>query len=463
MNRTLKAMAAIMLMMVFAVGCTKPDEPNNGGGNNQNDSIVDPNNGGGLNGHEFVDLGLPSGTLWATCNVGANSPEEYGDYFAWGETEPKDVYNWDTYKWCNGSYDQLTKYCFNSDLGLNGFVDFLPVLEAIDDAAAANWGDAWCMPNQVQWYELLENTSQTWTRMDSVCGMLLTGPNGNSIFFPAGGYRKDDEVKNVGSTSYYWGVGLERFELESNDEVFSPKAYNCCFNEEGSFLYDNLIRRDGLSIRAVRSRNLDGNGYVDLGLPSGTLWATCNVGANLPEEYGNYYAWGETEPKTIYNWDSYKWSHGDSEQLTKYCTNADYGYNGFTDNLTVLEACDDAAATNLGNDWCMPSDLQWEELACYSWKIWTTKNGVNGLRFIGPNGHSVFLPAEGVYDDYEGLIYQGDEGYYWSSGLVDINNRYATNLRFYVDDDHWNGCYLDERNWEGRDCGCSVRPVRSTN
>ena len=94
MNRTVKAIAALMLMMVFAVGCAKPDEPNDGG---QNNSIVD--HSGTLNGHNYVDLGLPSGTLWANCNVGAETPEGYGDYFAWGETEPKTTYDWSTYKY----------------------------------------------------------------------------------------------------------------------------------------------------------------------------------------------------------------------------------------------------------------------------------------------------------------------------------------------------------------------------
>ena len=89
MNRLINSIAAVMLMMVFVVGCTKPDEPNNVGNEGENDSIVD--NGSTLNGHEFVDLGLPSGTLWATCNIGADVPEDYGDYFAWGETAPKEI------------------------------------------------------------------------------------------------------------------------------------------------------------------------------------------------------------------------------------------------------------------------------------------------------------------------------------------------------------------------------------
>ena len=80
-------------MMVFAVGCTKSDGPNNGENvNGQNDTIVD--NGGTIDGHDYVDLGLPSGTLWAICNVGADKPEDYGDYFAWGETTPKELYDW---------------------------------------------------------------------------------------------------------------------------------------------------------------------------------------------------------------------------------------------------------------------------------------------------------------------------------------------------------------------------------
>ena len=94
MNRALKATAVLMLMMIFAVSCTK--QPNNVSGN--------------YNGHDYVDLGLPSGTLWATCNVGAEVSEGYGDYFAWGETEPKTVYDWTNYKYCNGDSDQLTKY-----------------------------------------------------------------------------------------------------------------------------------------------------------------------------------------------------------------------------------------------------------------------------------------------------------------------------------------------------------------
>ncbi|MBQ6101045.1 MAG: hypothetical protein IJL04_02000, partial [Bacteroidales bacterium] len=113
----MKALLTVMLLMVIAVGCNKPDEPSQGGDNQGNE----------LNGHEYVDLGLPSGTLWATCNVGSNTPEGYGDYYAWGEIEPKELYDWKSYKYGRFIHEQyeLNKYCTDSAFGLNGFVDHL--------------------------------------------------------------------------------------------------------------------------------------------------------------------------------------------------------------------------------------------------------------------------------------------------------------------------------------------------
>ena len=123
-------MAAIMLMAmaVFTVGCN--NSTNNGGDKNGDEkSSSTENNGNTNNDHEWVDLGLPSGTLWATCNVGATKPEEYGDYFAWGETKQKNIYNLDTYRYCNnGDVKQLTKYCSDLEYGYHGFTDNLTVL-----------------------------------------------------------------------------------------------------------------------------------------------------------------------------------------------------------------------------------------------------------------------------------------------------------------------------------------------
>lgn len=137
--------------------------------------------------HEWVDLGLPSGTLWATCNVGANAPEEFGDYFAWGETAPKDYYAWSNYKWCNGSDETLTKYCNDSTCGYNGFVDNKDELDPEDDAAYVNWGPSWRMPTVHQTQELWQDCTWQWTQVNGVNGRLVTGPNGNTLFLPAAG------------------------------------------------------------------------------------------------------------------------------------------------------------------------------------------------------------------------------------------------------------------------------------
>ena len=154
-------------------------------------------NGGGT--HDYVDLGLPSGLLWATCNIGASSPEDYGDYFAWGETQPKSDYSWDTYQYCMGSYNTLTKYCDNASYGYNGYTDNLNVLEASDDAATAQWGSGWRMPTKEEWEELYQNTTHVWTTQNGVNGRLFTAMNGNSLFLPAYAY----------DFGYYWSSSLD--------------------------------------------------------------------------------------------------------------------------------------------------------------------------------------------------------------------------------------------------------------
>ena len=158
--------------------------------------------------NDYVDLGLPSGLLWATCNVGADSPEDYGDYFAWGETTPKDTYDWSTYQYGDGSSSTLTKYCNNSGYGYEGFTDDLTTLLPEDDAATANWGPDWRMPTKAEWQELLDNTTVTWTTQNGVSGRLFTAANGNSLFLPAAGYRDDSSLNDAGSYGDYWSSSL---------------------------------------------------------------------------------------------------------------------------------------------------------------------------------------------------------------------------------------------------------------
>ena len=187
--------------------------------------------------HEYVDLGLS--VKWATCNVGANKPEDYGDYFAWGETEPKRTYKWRTYKWCRGSRESQTKYCTSSSFGT---VDNKTVLEAADDAACVNWGGNWRMPTKAEQDELREKCTWTWTTQNGVKGYKVTSmSNGKSIFLPAAGYRNGSSLYDAGSYGYCWSSSLD---------TGSP------YNAWDVYIYLDSVYRDlsryyGFSVRPV--------------------------------------------------------------------------------------------------------------------------------------------------------------------------------------------------------------------
>ena len=190
-----------------------------------------------IDGYEYIDLGLS--VKWATMNVGATSPEDYGGYYAWGETEEKENYDWSTYKWCNGSYDTQTKYCTESYYGT---VDNKTVLDPEDDVAHVKWGGSWRMPTNAELNELLNNCTWEWTTLNGVNGYTVTGPNGNSIFLPAAGYRYGTGVYNRGSHGYYWSSSLD-----SDDGNYACGLYF------GSGFYDWYFnnRYYGLSVRPV--------------------------------------------------------------------------------------------------------------------------------------------------------------------------------------------------------------------
>ncbi|MBO5706256.1 MAG: DUF1566 domain-containing protein [Bacteroidaceae bacterium] len=187
-----------------------------------------------------VDLGLPSGTLWADRNVGADSPEAYGDYFAWGETTPKDYYYWSKYKWCKGSYTSLTKYCIGSSYGT---VDNKTTLDLEDDAAYVNMGEEWRMPTIDEQFELQNKCTWTWTTQNGTKGYKVTGPNGNYIFLPAAGDRYYSELYGAGSRGYYWSSSLSD---RSPDNAWSLDFYS---SNHGT--YDCDDRYYGRSVRAV--------------------------------------------------------------------------------------------------------------------------------------------------------------------------------------------------------------------
>ncbi len=195
-------------------------------------------------GHEFVDLGLPSGTLWATCNVGANKPEDYGEYFAWGENKPKTIYNWGTYKYADGGPDKLTKYCNSREWGKRFFKDNQTTLQSSDDSAVANWGDGWRMPSSKQWLELETNTIQSLTTKNGVKGQLFTAKNGQAIFLPIAGHRQDDGFSKAGSIGCYWSSTLHEINPFCA-YYFNVNSNHCC-----NLFYDRFY---GFSVRPVRS------------------------------------------------------------------------------------------------------------------------------------------------------------------------------------------------------------------
>ena len=381
---------------------------------------------------DFVDLGLPSGTLWSSCNIGASSPEQYGFYFAWGEKEAKNDYSWLTYRYCKETYDSLTKYCTAEYYGK---FDGLDALEDEDDAAAMAWGSPWKVPSMEQFDELMnpENTTVKKTFQDDVYGMLITSKrNGKSIFLPAAGIRTDTDLINEGSRAYYWSRDVVR--------VDNFLARDFSFTTTSNTPNDTKNRCYGLSIRPVQEHE-----FVDLGLPSGTLWATCNVGANFPEEYGDYFAWGETTPKSMYGWSTYFDTDDGGSTFKKYNNNG---------GLTELQSEDDAATANWGSGWQMPSLAQIQELnnSSYTTTVWTQMNGVSGRKITSKsNGNSIFLPAAGYRWRGE-LYYAVSYGYYWSSSLYPYGGDYAYYLQFLSGDWHWYD--------NGRYYGQSVRAVR---
>ena len=177
-----------------------------------------------------IDLGLPSGTKWASCNVGATKPEEYGGYYAWGDTNEKEVYNWRSYIHCDGSRE--TCHDLGSDISGTNY-----------DVAHVKWGGNWRMPTYDNMKELLDICTSEWTTLNGVNGRKFTSKiNGNSIFLPAAGYGGDDDLGNAGLYGYYW-LSTQEPDGSSGADVFD-------FNSDAYiFFYGSRVL--GLSVRPV--------------------------------------------------------------------------------------------------------------------------------------------------------------------------------------------------------------------
>ena len=453
---------------------------------------------GKIQGHEYVDLGLPSGIKWATRNLGADNPEDYGHYFAWGETEPKNEYT---------EENSLTYDVVMTDISGN----------AQYDAATANWGDKWRMPTIEAFEELIEECDWIYEGVNGVNGYKVVGPNGNSIFLPLSGYRNGSSLKEAGVEGYYWSSAPD-------DDIYDPYYY--CYVDIAKCLslfgglgcdMDNYPRYEGYSIRPiyggevivntpsigstsisnrtktsvtlacnvsfdggakVTSRgvcwstsqnptinnnykecgsgtgnfeitiddltefttyyirgyatNSKGTNYgseitvttlstpgekVDLGLASGVKWATFNVGAKSPEEFGSCFHWASDTP-----------DYSPVEEHGSYPPNDISGNEQY-----------DAARIYWGETWRIPTADEIEEL-CYgcTWE-WEILNGVSGAKVTGPNGNYIFLPNV--------------DGCYWSSCSFDDYAAYC--LVMGISDD---GFYHSNYYWQKYSCN-NIRPV----
>ena len=370
-------------------------------------------------GHEYVDLGLS--VKWATCNIGASSPEGYGYYYAWGETSTK------------LSYDEDNCATHGKEIG--------DIAGTSRDVARAKWGGSWRMPTEAECKELIDNCTWTWTTRNGVNGYKVTGLNGNSIFLPAAGFgRFGTSLDHAGEWSIYWSSTPD-----GDDTRYSYGLYFISGHYGTSWIYRYYGRtvrpvtegkmgtyKEMLSAEVASSASTGisgGHEYVDLGLS--VKWATCNIGANSPEGYGDYYAWGETSSKSSYDEDN--------------CTTWEKQIGD------IAGTSRDVARAKWGGSWRMPTEAECEELIDNCTWTWTTRNGVSGYKVTSnKNGNSIFLPAAGHrLETSRGDA--GNWGYYWNSTPSEDDTRGSYNLIF-------NSGYHDT-DWGGRYYGCTVRPV----
>lgn len=489
MDRLKRIMMMLAVVAMAAMcSCTK-DDPNNGGGSNGGGN-GSGNNGGGGNGggsyyeeHDYVDLGLPSGNLWATCNVGAsNTTNGLGYEFRWGEAKSMGG----DYKYCvDGDLHQLTKYCQMPDFGSNGYIDKFMTLRPEDDAATVNWGEDWHTPSIEDWDELILNAESIefveggWSAEEheyTLSHYIITGPNGNTLYLP--------ETPALPGTA---GHDFDHYCYMTNflNPVYPAQAEGFYFNYclDGVFC-EKRERTEGMYVRPVKSVGGGNNGndigegsvgsinnheYVDLGLPSGKLWATCNIGSSSPEVNGSYFAWAETEPKASYDWTNYKYSRnagadGWPPNLIKYCYESYCGYNGFTDNRVELEPTDDAAVVNWGGGWHVPSSDDWEELMMNCYHGMSIYHGIEGYMFVSRNCHFLFLPLAGLYEG-SGVYY--NNAFYWCNTIAgeddDCDYPYVARYFHDISDEDWEDMVFNNEyriyDYHPRCEGMSIRPI----
>ena len=381
--------------------------------------------GGSGGDHGYVDLGLPSGLLWATCNVGAETAEEYGDYFAWGETQPKDYYYWSTYQYCNGSSSTLTKYCNNSSNGYNGYTDNLTTLLPEDDAATANWGSDWRMPTNEEWQELYNNTTVTWTTRNGVDGRLFTASNGNSLFLPAAGFRNGSYLAGAGGNGDYWSSSLNATGYPSRALGFDFGSGSC-----GMYNYD---RNYGLSVRAVHfsTQNTAPTGAINgkftinadgdqvyfsqgnlqyIGSAATPYWKFADNQWDYIGETPGQNSSNQNADRDIFGWGTSGYNHGAVcyQPWSTSTTYSDYyAYGSYSYNLYDQTGQADWGYNPISNGG--NQENQWRTLTTQEWQyVFDTRSTPSGIRY-----------AKAKVNDVNGVILLPDD---WSSDIYSLSN-----------------------------------------
>ncbi|MBQ0156058.1 MAG: hypothetical protein KBT22_05730 [Bacteroidales bacterium] len=403
------------------------------------------------NADTYVDLGLPSGVLWATCNLGAESYQDHGNKYEWGTIEPdvKTTYN-------DSVYSSLLEL---------GVVDTNHVLTEMYDAASIYNSD-YRMPTSQDFNELMTYCKG---EFGEYCGSkcyIFTGPNGSKLYFP---YMEGIIATSFAHTECYWSSSISSknptywgIEKSGKLEIGTTNKYNSYYirpvlkklmdkatisvpdsitmsedsdpsniftcvplnlatpsdvawsssDESVAKVADGIVTPVSTGKCVITAKYNDqtfeckvtvnkSHEYVDLGLPSGTLWATCNVGASTPEEFGDYYSLGEPYTKAAYS------------VVRK---------DPVLVNKVLADECD-AAYVMWGNGWCTPTKAIYDELIKQCKKETTEINGVKGCLFTGPNGNTMFLPFSGYRSQYN-LVSGGELGYYWTSSVESIYSYY---------------------------------------
>lgn len=311
--------------------------------------------------HDYIEV---AGLAWATCNVGASNPTGNGNYYAWSEINTKTNYTESTY----------TGTTCSAGANIAG--------DARYDAVAANWGNGWRMPTSAEFNAL--SGAATGSSITST-EYIFNFSGGKQLIFPRAGI-----MAGTSTAEYPKSIGVYLADVTVADK---PKGFLLYANpNDTSQIWVNEVLDmngpyGGGSIRGVHvitpSPNYD---YVDLGLASGTKWASTNLGAVNPEDSGNFYAWGETSTKSNYAWSTYKF--GTESNLTKY--NA-------SDGKTVLDASDDIAYLTMGEGYAIPTTAQCQELITGTNVTWTTVGGMPGAKFTNKSDSTkyIFIPAAG--------------------------------------------------------------------